>query len=380
MVVKEKRKIDKWLKYNSREKGMYSNIYKVKVALLMVALLCESANFCIPQIQNYGYVTHRDTATVKNAEIQKVVLYSRKCKNCSEKLVRHGILLKKRNAKATVLICHGFTCNKYDTGFLRYLFKDYNCMNFDFRAHGENAEGQCCTLGKNEAYDVIAAAKFLRMHPDLKDIPLLVYGFSMGAVASIEAQAKDNSLFDAMILDCPFDSAESVVKRGLDDKKLSIFGYEFHIPGRRILQKYVFHPYVQSFVKAFLKAVANFNTKSINTFISPLKPSDSIKKISVPCFLIHCKNDEKISVDNIKNVYYNAHSDYKKLWITNGRKHYDSFFYNPEKYEHKVKKFTNKVISGIIFEKNKHKIIEDESDEYDVKTLLNTGGVVSIKK
>jgi len=365
------------MRYEKRREGMCSKLFKIKIVLLAIVLFYKVADICAPQVNNYGYVVFQNAAVEKDAEVQKVVLYSRKCANSNEKIIRHGILVKRKGAKGTVLFCHGFTCNKYDVGFLRFLFKDYNCMTFDFRAHGENTDGQCCTLGKNEAYDVIAAAKFLRSHPDIKDKPLLVYGFSMGAVASIEAQAKDKSLFDAMILDCPFGSAENVVKRGLDNKKLSIFGYEFHIPGRRILQKYVFHPYVQSFVKAFLQAVANFDSKRINLLITPLKPSESMKKIDVPCLLIHCKNDEKIPVNSIKNVYYNAQSKYKKLWVTNGRSHYDSFFYNPEKYAQKVRSFAHKVVTGIIYKKNKHKIIEDESNELEMKTLLNIGHVKS---
>jgi len=354
---------------------MYSKLCSFKAILFMMVLFHSAISFCVPQITSYGYVATRESALSENAEIEKVVLSSRKCAQSDEKIMRFGILLKRKNAKATILFCHGFTCNKYDIGFLRYLFKDYNCMTFDFRAHGENIGGQCCTFGKNEAYDVISAAKFLRTHPDLKGLPLLVYGFSMGAVASIEAQAKDSSLFDAMILDCPFDSAENVFKRGLENKKLSIFGYEFNIPGKSILQKYVFHPYVQSFVKAFLRAVANFDSRNIRTFMSPLRPSESMKKISIPCLLIHCKNDEKISVDSIKTVYYNACSKYKKLWVTNGRSHYDSFFYNPEKYAQKVRSFTNKVVTGAIYKKNKHRIVEDESHELAMETLLNLGKV-----
>jgi len=367
-------------------------VYHIKLLSIFVMLFYMVFNICSPclgKLRKYGYTLSRErnikNGFDSNSELEKVVLYSQKSENSDEHIIRHGLLVKRDNAKATVLFCHGFSCEKHDIGFLRYIFKDFNCMTFDFRAHGENIDGQYCTLGKNEAFDVIAAAKFLRSHPDLKDKPLLVYAFSMGAVASIEAQAKDSSLFDAMILDCPFDSAENVIKRGLDNKRLSIFGYEFSIPGRRILTKYVFHPYVQSFVKAFLKAVAKLSTKDINTVICPLHPSESIKKVSVPCLFIHCKNDEKISVDNIKSVYYNAASNYKKLWITNGRNHFDSYFYNPEQYTSNVRKFAYKVINGIIFRKYKHKITEDvpvQQHAYNypdeqIKTTLDMGQVTA---
>ncbi|MFC1841917.1 alpha/beta hydrolase [Candidatus Dependentiae bacterium] len=355
-------------------------MHKIKWVLLAAVLLYKFADFCSPQAKSYGYIVSRRAGITEGAQVEKVALYSKKSDSSDQKIIRNGVLLKRDGAKGTILFCHGFTCDKDDIGFLRYMFKDYNCMTFDFRAHGENAEGQCCTLGKNEAYDVIAAARFLRAHPDLQGVPLLVYAFSMGAVASIEAQAKDNSLFDGMVLDCPFDSAENVIKQGLDNKKISIFGYEFHVPCRQILKKYVFHPYIQSFVKTLLKTFSKFGSDNIKTFICHIQPSESIKKISVPCFFIHCKNDEKISIESIKTVYYNAGSKYKKLWITNGRKHFDSFFYNPEKYEERVVKFVGKVVSGAMDKKYKHKIVEEMSDRPALNTALEVGEVKTINK
>ena len=97
-------------------------------------------------------------------------------------------------------------------------------MTFDFRAHGEHCDGQRCTFGRDEHLDVITAAHFLKNHPHLKNKPVIVYGFSMGAVAAIEAQAKDNSLFSAMILDCPFDSSENIIKRSLESMQFTFFG------------------------------------------------------------------------------------------------------------------------------------------------------------
>lgn len=307
----------------------------------------------------YGNILFRDDSSIKNVVIEHIALYPRKAAHSYEKIMRRAILFKRKNAKGTVLIAHGFMCTKEDVAFFRFLFPTCNCMTFDMRAHGQDIGNQYCTFGKNEAYDVMAAARFLRNHPDLKKKPLFVYGFSMGAVASIEAQAKDQSLFDGMILDCPWDASENLIKRGLEHMKFSLFGYEFSVPGRSLLQKYVFHPYVQSFVKATLKVLAHLTTKNIKTFIYPLYPAESIKKVSAPLLLIHCKNDEKVSVASIKKVYKNAASSYKKLWITNGRHHFDSFFYNPEAYARRVARFTKKLVSGMLSAKQKKRVVED---------------------
>lgn len=311
--------------------------------------------------------TQRIKEKAERPVMEKVTLYCQKSDNSDEKIIRKGILSKPKNPKANVVLCHGFTCDKNDIGFMRYMFKDCNCLTFDFRAHGENIDGQFCTLGKNEAYDVRAAFDFLKAHPATKGLVNIVYAFSMGSVSAIEAQARFGRLYDAGIFDCPFDSTENVINRGLDNKKITLFGYEFDIPGKIILRKYLFHPYVQSFVKAMLTCAEQLNGKSINTFVCPVCTAESIKKVDVPSLFILCKNDEKISIDNIKSIYYNSPARYKKLLLTEGKKHFGSFFNNPEVYAEKIDRFVSKVVSGQLYLKNKHKIVEEPTDTEDVK-------------
>jgi pimeloyl-ACP methyl ester carboxylesterase len=296
---------------------------------------------------------------------EDVLIYSQSEPGSAENIARKGILVRFKNAKATILVAHGFMCNKYDVGFLRNLFPygQYNFLTFDFRAHGDDKEGQVCTLGKHEALDVIAAAKFLRSHPDLKNKPLFVYAFSMGAVASIEAQSQDSSLFDAMILDCPFDSTEKVLNRLVNNIKFTVFGYEFRVPGSSILQKYAFHPYVQSLIKMMLKAVAQLEPRHVDTNVSLVVPAQSVTKIKVPCFFIHCKNDEKVPVSAVKEVYKGAAGP-KMLWITNGRFHYDSYFYNPERYIYQVRLFIEQVLAGQWNNPAEQRIIQDKDNTF----------------
>lgn len=345
-------------------------ILRFELVIMVFLLFYKFSDICQELLSSEKMYTKNTLVSdvIKNntekQKVEKVIIYSKKADNTDEKIIRKGLFVAPKEAKASVLVCHGFTCDKNDIDFMRYMiFKDFNCMTFDFRAHGENRAGQFCTLGKDEAYDVIAAAKYLRSRPECAGKPLIAYAFSMGAVSAIEAQAKDPSLFDAMVLDCPFDSTENVIKRGLDNKKICIFGYEFDVPGKTILKKYLFHPYVQAFVKALLISAGQINTESINVFARPVFPSESIKKIKVPCFIIHCKNDEKIAIENIKTIYYNAASSYKKLWLTEGKRHFGSFFYNPEEYTKKVHKFVERVADGQVFGMNKHKIVEEPSDK-----------------
>lgn len=293
----------------------------------------------------HGKVINTDTNYIKNAIVEHVELYPKEHAQSDKTITRTGMLVRYPDAKGTILVCHGFMCDRFDVGLLRQIFpKDYNVMTFDFRAHGENREGQLCTFGHNESQDVITAGRFLRDHPDLRNKPLFVYGFSMGAAASIEAQSQTH-IFDAMILDCPFDSTENVIKRGLSNMKITVLGYDIAIPGRSYLEQNAFHPYVQSLVKAMLKTVANFDPQDIQISLHPCNPVESVKNITVPCFFIHCKNDEKVPLEAVKEVFAGANGP-KKLWITNGRRHFDSYFYNPEKYAQEIKNFLKFALQG----------------------------------
>jgi pimeloyl-ACP methyl ester carboxylesterase len=315
-------------------------------------------------VNDYGDIVESFVPSSQGPVIEKVMLYSKLCSGSKKRLARSAMLTRYNNAEATILICHGFMCDRFDSGLLRALFPrgKFNFMTFDFRAHGDCAEGQYCTLGRDEKYDVVAAARFLKEHRALAGKPVLVYGFSMGAVAAIEAQAKDGSLFDAMILDCPFESTENMLKRSLDNIKFSLFGYEFSLPGRSLLQRYAFHPYIQSLVKIVLKTIAQWDAKNIEVTAYPISPIESVKKISVPVFYILCKHDEKVSVDAIRSLYQGTASEYKQLWITNGRRHFDSYFYNPEEYTDRVRQFVLNHIKGMTKKSFKNEIIQDGND------------------
>lgn len=273
---------------------------------------------------------------------------------------RDAILLRRPNAIGNVVMCHGYMCDKFDACMLRsVLFPRHNVLSFDFRAHGQKIdERQCCTFGKDEACEVIAAADYFKNQKEFQELPTGVYGFSMGAVASIHAQAHRSDLFNYMILDCPFSSTEHVIKTGLDAVKFTVFGYTFGLPGRDLLKRSIYHPTVQGLVKGFLKTVSHLDATYTNTHIYPLSPAQLVKKISVPCFFIHCKEDEKVTTAAAYELFSGARG-FKRLWITNGRRHFDSFFYNPEKYTYKVNHFINNVLQNQLASKQQQKIFED---------------------
>jgi len=284
-------------------------------------------------------------------------------KNNAEKdkeIIRNGLLLINKNAIATVLICHGFMTSKDDMALMRTILKGYNIMTFDFRAHGEDCIGQHCTFGREEKYDVIAAVNFIKNHPKLKDKPLFVYGFSMGAVASILAQHEEPSLFDGAVWDCPFESTDGLVNRAIDRMKISLFGYNFIIPGSFFLKKYAYHPYVQELVKLFFRTFARMDATQISTIIKPVSPKEAIRDLKIPFLLIGCHNDDKVPPSALIQMYKNAeNSIFKRLWIASGRHHFDAFFVNPEKYAYKINEFIKNILNKKFINKKSQKIKED---------------------
>jgi len=289
---------------------------------------------------------------------ESVTFYAKKDENSNERIARKGILLKRQNAPATILILHGYGNNKFDVAPFRLFFKDYNCFTFDFRAHGENIEDQYCTVGHDEVYDLFAAVDYIKSQEDLKDKPIFIWAPSMGAATAIQAQSIDSNLCQGMFLDAPFPSSEEILKKGVEKMKVGLLGYEFNIPGSGLLGKYGFNPYVQPIIKFLLKQVAQLDSGRISTFVKPIFPVESIKKVTIPCFFVVCNNDEKISVAGVIQIYKN-HAGYKRLWITDGRNHCDSIFYDPERYAETANYFFKDILTGEIYNQPKEVILKN---------------------
>ncbi len=78
---------------------------------------------------------------------------------------------------------------------------------FDFRGHGDSG-GAFSSLGYLEMFDIAAIADWLRC--EKKSRRIVLYGFSMGAVAAVLAAAYGGSV-DGVIAESPFDSMENIV-------------------------------------------------------------------------------------------------------------------------------------------------------------------------
>lgn len=297
-------------------------------------------------------------------EKECIVFYSKKEVGSNERIARRGVLVKRKDARANVIILHGYGNSKFAVSPFRLFFKDHNCLTFDFRAHGESIENQICTVGHDEVYDLFAAVDYIKSHPDLKDKPIFICAPSMGASTAIEAQSIDPNLCVGMFLDAPFPSSEDIVRKGIANVKFCLWGYNIKLPeaASNWLERNAFRASVQTLLKFLFKNISKMDTAKIDTFLKPIYPVESIKKVKVPCFFVVCKNDEKISVEAVKSIY-NNHPGIKRFWETNGRDHCDSVFCDPERYSNMINEFFDDILSGEIHNKEREIVIQDPDEK-----------------
>lgn len=304
---------------------------------------------------------------LKNSLFYPIIFKSKKKSDDNNELPisRNGYVSINPQATANILLCHGFMTNKEDMSLLRYFFQDYNVINFDFRAHGENISNQYCTLGHDEKYDVIGAVNYIKTDPNLKDLPIFVYGFSMGAVASILAVSENKNLFAGAIWDCPFESTKELSNLILDKLKLSFYGYNIDFPFKNIIKKYIYNYNAQFWIKLFFKFFSTMDGTKVNMIIKKISPLKALRNIRIPFFLIGCHNDDKVPVEAIKNMFYQHREDsFVRCWISPGRRHFDALFMSPEKYFGKIKKFIDEVLTGKVHNRVQKKIKIDPCTYY----------------
>ncbi len=279
-------------------------------------------------------------------EIQSVSFSVQKNGNSLETFDRKGFLAIRPEALGTVIICHGYTQSKHEAFFLKILFSHFNVLAFDFRAHGELIEkGQFSTIGRDEVFDVVGAVNFVKSLPCSVHKPIIGFGFSMGAVSLLQAQAKEQNLFDLLILDSPFDSSNACMERNIDRMlTFSLFGKERKFPGRAVIMKMLYNEKMSPIVKKFFRWASGMNPYQVPTKFVPVIPINNAAKITIPCFFISCEQDRSVQVDSVMRLYETVQSPFKRLWITHGLKHCGSCLAQPELYAYKVNKFINAVL------------------------------------
>lgn len=236
-----------------------------------------------------------------------------------------ALLVKRANAKANLLLCHGYRGNKELMYSFIDLFPDFNILMFDFRAHGQSS-GSITSIGYHESKDVLAAAKFLRdqtASASSNPLPFITLGISMGGAAAVKAAELNPELSDIIIVDSTYASLPSIGLKGFTQKA--------HLP------QYPFYP----IVKWMFHYLAQCD-------ISKMLPEESVRSITVPILFIHSCDDSYISPKSAIRLYANAQNKKSKLWIGPSCRHGRLRNYYTELYKRKITKFLGNTIPNIM--------------------------------
>lgn len=247
---------------------------------------------------------------IKNKNLEYINIFA------EDRTSLSGYLISRPNAKAVILICHGYRQSKEFMYRLVNLFNDFTIFLLDFRCHGQS-EDKTISFGFFESLDVKAACGYLKSNLKTKDLPIFGLGFSMGCSALLKA-AQESSCFKGLILDSCFSRL---------DIQLS----------RRYKRVIGLPKFMMSFSKLIFEFIVGVNINQIN-------PINFINNLNIPIFMIHSKNDKVVPFKYAKKLYQVATCT-KDLWIVNDSRHVNVYNDYSKEYKQKVTDFILKFVN-----------------------------------
>jgi len=220
---------------------------------------------------------------------------------------------QKKKARGTIIFLHGVgDCKITGVPFARALYdRGFNIFLYDSRQHGES-EGYYCTYGFYEKRDVSAVISYLQSQTKIKTGKIGVFGTSMGGAVAIQAAAVDHRI--ACIIS----------------------------EGSYTALRIVFVDYQKRIIKLpwhFLRNVALVQSQKMANFKARLvAPLEDMKRVHVPVFIVHGKNDSFIK-SHYSKLLYNAANEPKRLLLIEGAEHNNVWEIGGAMYENVIAAF-----------------------------------------
>ena len=217
-------------------------------------------------------------------------------------------------ARGTIIYCHGLNRSKVEM-LPRAQFGHelgYNGLLFDVRHHGQSG-GEVTTLGYNERLDVLGAVRYA-LEVEKAERPIILWGVSMGAVASLLAAA-DSPDVAAVISDSAFLSLADTVRHHW---KLFI-----HLPSFPIAEEVIYATGWRG----------NFPPGALDseTAVDRIGPR--------PILFVAVQGDRRMPPDIAQKLYARAQSPSKQILILPGKRHGEGFNQSREAYAKAVQDF-----------------------------------------
>lgn len=246
--------------------------------------------------------------------LEKVILFSK------DNTMISAWILKYHSNSPTIILSHGFEGSKLNVlNVAKNLYKNgYNCLLFDFRAHGES-KGKITTFGYREQEDLKAAINYILDNSLIKNKNLGLYGISMGAAISILVSEEYEEI-KAIVADSSYPTLQEALER--------YFELLYHIPNWVIR-----YPIRLAYILRFFRDPKD---------ISCLKRVEDIHNKAI--FFINGENDIRTPPIYAKRLYEKANGP-KKLWIIPYAEHRRKTLFSDEVYINKVVSFFNRYLS-----------------------------------
>ncbi len=221
-----------------------------------------------------------------------------------------------RETRAAVVLMHGYSWNRLPwlAGFVPWLQRQYNVLQFDFRGHG-GSDDALISLGTLEQRDVAAAVHFLAGR-GLGPIALM--GVSMGG--SVAIMAAPDLPVAAVVADAAYADLRNPISNRMREA-----GYPLVRLGTRLVVG-----------AASLRVGARLRS-----------PIQRVARIAPRGLLLIAPSDDRTVSPEQSRRMFDAAGEPKELFIVEGAAHADAHAAAPEAYERRVLDFLARHLDGV---------------------------------
>ena len=257
---------------------------------------------------------HRRTPKTLGMDYERVLLRTTDGLRLAAWFVPHP------QAKGVVVFCHGFTGNRSEMlYYLHFLHQaGYAGLLFDFRAHGWSG-GNRVTFGHREPEDLRTAIDWVKGREDLCDLPLAVFGESMGGAVSLLVAGEDTRI-EAVVADSPYSRFDTAI----DGRLRHLFGNRVGLA-----------------IKPMVRGYGEFLLGVRSASIAPIE--QAIKIAPRPVLLIQGTNDYLDPTRNSR-LMADTMGETAVFWEVEGARHVSSRHVSRDEYSKRVVEFLDEAL------------------------------------